>query len=138
MYINSHEFLPVITFSMLSICPVCGVIFILFPFFLSHFIPVGTNTFELVTAAKVLHVRAMTSGDVLEWIDAIREAIFRSYLGESSEILNFFFYQIKNNFFSFFFFHFFSFFSILCFHSSFFVIRFMILCTIYKKKSHTL
>ena len=94
MYINSREFIPVITFSILSICHVRGVIFILF-LFIFHFILVGTNTFELVTAAKVLHVRAMTSGDVLEWIDAIREAIFRSYLGESSELLDFFFYQIE-------------------------------------------
>ena len=44
---------------------------------------IGQNTFELVTASKVLHVCATSPFEVMEWIDAIREAISRSYLGES-------------------------------------------------------
>ena len=44
----------------------------------------GQNTFELVTASRVLHVRATTSYEVSSWIEAIKEAIAKSYLGELS------------------------------------------------------
>jgi hypothetical protein len=40
----------------------------------------GTNTFELVTAKKVLHVQAKAPTETTSWIEAIREAISRSYL----------------------------------------------------------
>ena len=45
------------------------------------FKPLGPHTFELVTASKVLHVRATTSYEVSAWIDAIKLAIGKSYLG---------------------------------------------------------
>ena len=40
----------------------------------------GVYTFELVTAKKVLHVQAPNTAELIEWIDAVREAIVRSYL----------------------------------------------------------
>ena len=40
----------------------------------------GVYTFELVTAKKVLHVQAPNTKELIEWIDAVREAIVRSYL----------------------------------------------------------
>ena len=46
--------------------------------FLYH---IGPHTFELVTASKVLHVRATTSYEVSAWIEAIKVAIGKSYLG---------------------------------------------------------
>ena len=40
----------------------------------------GTSTFELVTAKKVLHVQAPTPTELVEWVEAVREAIARSFL----------------------------------------------------------
>jgi hypothetical protein len=39
-----------------------------------------------VTASKVLHVQATSTPVMHSWIEAIREAISRSYLGERSEV----------------------------------------------------
>ncbi len=40
----------------------------------------GQFTFELVTAKKVLHVQAPTAQELVEWVEAVREAIARSFL----------------------------------------------------------
>jgi hypothetical protein len=40
----------------------------------------GENTFELVTAKKVLHVQSTSAEETSAWIEAIREAISGSYL----------------------------------------------------------
>ena len=59
-----------------SSCAFCDFIFsLLFSYHL------GPHTFELVTASKVLHVRATTSYEVSSWIEAIKVAIGKSYLG---------------------------------------------------------
>ena len=34
----------------------------------------GRNTFELVTAKKVLHVQTPTADELIDWMQAVREA----------------------------------------------------------------
>lgn len=46
------------------------------------YIYIGLYTFQLVTTNNILHMKAQSSISMSSWIEAIREAISRSYLGE--------------------------------------------------------
>jgi PH domain len=59
----------------------------------------GVNTFELVTAQRVLHVQATSRDDLISWVEAIKEAIARSYLDTSDPLFQHAILKIDDDYF---------------------------------------